>query len=783
MPTLETLSDADLRGPLDTKSLQKAQSYIQRVKNPIRRGQTLTAQVRGAGHNDYNVEIDVKPSGIAAFCTCPYNWGGYCKHIGAVLLKWIHAPGTFTTLGDSNALANSSPLEVTPVEPPPTRRPDELPFWITTTIADRQHADIQQLSQWLEAIKLQELRQMARQRGWKVKGNRKAEIIQQIVEHLTDPGQALQAVLSLDEEHRQVLRAMVLLGDYASVQEEDIQRVARGWGELQAYQQIKTYTRQLCQLGLAVPGEAVDVYFPHSDFVPFVIARQLPPVLKGTIPAITDVARADALETQPVSQLHLGDPYQLVRTAGQITLLLEQLPSPLRHPMPRPRLERFHPGLEGWDYDPDELLRAMEGRELLPYADLTLTIPPPDDALPDETVERLAPVAGDRMRLEFIFSLLVAAGIFQPGSPVTVWPEVKEHFMSQDELAQRAILARVFFYMPNWSALWRILRAHPDERSNQLILRRTFSHRYFTPQQLRAELVAFRHLVLRVLASLPDGQWVDVEDLFRLMRVAWPRFDQTVWQTYRRPNFTGSWFLTEAGNIKPLNPDDARHWQLAQGRFCQTLLTGPLHWLGLADLSFENGNLDAFRLHGLADLYWDRVKSPPAPRHAIAGTQTTAPEQVVQTDHHAITVHPSSVSPQVHSLLDRIARLETATAERFVYQLDPQAAHEAFEEGFTLSEILDDWTELLPVPMPEDIQVQLADWWRAYGRVRIYQDLTVIEFQDDFTLAEIKAVTSLENHLIAEISPRLVIIPQNAVETLVGQLDRAGYTPKQTDEV
>ena len=34
----------------------------------------------------FKVEIDVEPSGITAHCSCPYDWGGYCKHIGAVLL-------------------------------------------------------------------------------------------------------------------------------------------------------------------------------------------------------------------------------------------------------------------------------------------------------------------------------------------------------------------------------------------------------------------------------------------------------------------------------------------------------------------------------------------------------------------------------------------------------------------------------------------------------------------------------------------------------------------------
>jgi len=783
MPTLENLTEDDLRGPLNNKSLRKARGYIQRVQDPVRRGQTLTAQVRGT--RLYEVEIDIAPTGISARCSCPYNWGGYCKHVGAVLLKWIQSPASFT-IQEATPSSGQHPIEVTPVDPPPTFQPKERPFWLAMSVEDRQRADDRQLGQWLERTKLQDLRQMAKKRGWKVKGNSKADLVRQIVEYIADPGDVLKAVLSLDEEHRQVLRALVLSGEEPSVQADDLARVATTWGELAGYKQVETYMRHLCEMGLAVPGNMAGAYASRSDFVPRAIVRRLPPVLEQSIPADADFSQGEPVEPppgQPASELDLGDPYELVRTASQITLLLEQFPSPLRPPMPRPRLEKFYPGLEKWDYDPDEILQAQKSDNLAPYSDLVLTVPPPGYSLPDETIQRLAPVAGGETRLEFIFSLLIAAGIFQPGSPVTVWPEVRAQFLSQDELTQRAILARVYFQMPAWSELWELVRNPVFDQKAKVTLKRAFSYRYSRPEHLRADLVRFRQLALRALASLPDGKWVALEDLFRVMRAVWPRFDQTVWQTYRAPQAAGNWFLAEAGSKTPLRPTDEKHWQLAQGNFIRTMISGPLHWLGLADLSFRGGELAAVRLHSLADLYWDRVETPPAPRHAAARAQALPPEEAVRTDHHTIHVHPSTISAQAHSLLDKMARLETATADRFVYQLDPQAAYEAFEAGVALSEILDGWGQWMPVPMPEAIRVQLTDWWAAYGRVRIYENLTIIEFGDDYTLAEMKAVTLLEKHLIAEVSPRLVIVPQQAVAPLMAELEKAGYTPKQTDEV
>jgi len=52
----------------------------------------------------------------------------------------------------------------------------------------------------------------------------------------------------------------------------------------------------------------------------------------------------------------------------------------------------------------------------------------------------------------------------------------------------------------------------------------------------------------------------------------------------------------------------------------------------------------------------------------------------------------------------------------------------------------------------------------------------------EYALPEMKAITSLEDHIIAEPTPRMVIIPEESVQTLVAELEDAGHTPKQTSQ-
>ena len=55
--------------------------------------------MRGSEYEPYRVTITLGPAGIAhTRCTCPYDWGGICKHIVATLLTWVHEPDSFRIL-------------------------------------------------------------------------------------------------------------------------------------------------------------------------------------------------------------------------------------------------------------------------------------------------------------------------------------------------------------------------------------------------------------------------------------------------------------------------------------------------------------------------------------------------------------------------------------------------------------------------------------------------------------------------------------------------------------
>ncbi|HEX8221066.1 MAG TPA: SWIM zinc finger family protein [Chloroflexia bacterium] len=77
------------------KSFERGSDYLERgaVLSLVLRGNRLFAEVQGSDYDPYRVAVELHKSGIAVGnCTCPYEFGGACKHIVATLLAYIQTP-------------------------------------------------------------------------------------------------------------------------------------------------------------------------------------------------------------------------------------------------------------------------------------------------------------------------------------------------------------------------------------------------------------------------------------------------------------------------------------------------------------------------------------------------------------------------------------------------------------------------------------------------------------------------------------------------------------------
>jgi uncharacterized Zn finger protein len=83
------------------ESFRRGREYYRQgaVASLVRRGGELRAEVEGSSFAPYEVHVTFDAAGITgAACSCPYDWGGWCKHIVATLLAAIYELETMQEL-------------------------------------------------------------------------------------------------------------------------------------------------------------------------------------------------------------------------------------------------------------------------------------------------------------------------------------------------------------------------------------------------------------------------------------------------------------------------------------------------------------------------------------------------------------------------------------------------------------------------------------------------------------------------------------------------------------
>ena len=88
MTNLPRITDAAIRAKVTEKSYDRGVDYHDwgMVERMTQRGGQLFAEVQGSEWESYRVGVTFLGADFTASCTCPYDWGGYCKHVVATLL-------------------------------------------------------------------------------------------------------------------------------------------------------------------------------------------------------------------------------------------------------------------------------------------------------------------------------------------------------------------------------------------------------------------------------------------------------------------------------------------------------------------------------------------------------------------------------------------------------------------------------------------------------------------------------------------------------------------------
>ncbi|HEY0078877.1 MAG TPA: SWIM zinc finger family protein [Pyrinomonadaceae bacterium] len=98
---LPRLTEAHIRSLATEPSFARGETYYHdgAILEPVRQAGDLYAQCEGSDYEPYQVSATLDEDGVAeTYCTCPYDYGGVCKHIVALLLTYVHEPDSFRSI-------------------------------------------------------------------------------------------------------------------------------------------------------------------------------------------------------------------------------------------------------------------------------------------------------------------------------------------------------------------------------------------------------------------------------------------------------------------------------------------------------------------------------------------------------------------------------------------------------------------------------------------------------------------------------------------------------------
>jgi hypothetical protein len=265
-----------------------------------------------------------------------------------------------------------------------------------------------------------------------------------------------------------------------------------------------------------------------------------------------------------------------------------------------------------------------------------------------------------------------------------------------------------------------------------------------------------RQSFMRLINTIPLNMWWSLDGFVQSVREREPAFQ-------RPAGDFESWYLQDGRTGAFLQGFE--HWDAVDGPLLHYLITGPLHWLGAADLgkSSIDGPVTSFRLTGAAAALTD-------PAASLTIQEGTALAKVTADGRIHLPLHT------MHALRYQIARFtvwEALDDEGYHLRITPSALQSALDQGLQIAHIhtiLQSACEgALPAPL-----LKALERWTAHGtEARLQRDL-VLHLTDPALLETLRKSRSTSRYLRETLGAQAVIVREGDWERLRDAAARLG---------
>ncbi|HXZ03385.1 MAG TPA: helicase-associated domain-containing protein, partial [Ktedonobacteraceae bacterium] len=279
------------------------------------------------------------------------------------------------------------------------------------------------------------------------------------------------------------------------------------------------------------------------------------------------------------------------------------------------------------------------------------------------------------------------------------------------------------------------------------------------------EVVRSRKLVMERLLAINAGEWHDFSALITrtklyLPSLLFPRQSGTRAERYTAGNNPYNWdFRLRRGWLTP-----REGWYLVEGGFIRSLISGPLHWLGLVDM--DSDHPDSFRL--VPDIAFITSETP------VDIPELSWGRVVVQPNFEVIALAP--VAEALLLDLDRFA--ERIQLEHIAqYRLTRASVTHAIQSGLQAETIQHILEQAVGGSIPQNVQYSLIEWERQARRIELWRGVTLLEVDDAELLDRLFANIETRNLFGRRLAPLLVEVLSDQLPVVQELLWRKDYLP------
>jgi hypothetical protein len=338
----------------------------------------------------------------------------------------------------------------------------------------------------------------------------------------------------------------------------------------------------------------------------------------------------------------------------------------------------------------------------------------------------------DETRLAFLLGVGISADLIEieEGRATTKRAEARR-WLSEPRAVQVRQMAEAWRTSTAFRDLWHVSGLFPEGMPN------------YDPTIARGAVMNF------LTEIVPEQEWWALDEFIEVVKHTDADF--------QRPGGDyDSWYIrSEAGDYLR----GFESWDAVEGALLEFYITGPMHWLGLADLADDAARLTAYGRAFLDIIPWP---TPPEPEGKIEvqedGTLLVS-RRVSRIDRFQVARFTSWVSP----------------GDPYTYRLDGPGIAQADRQGINTGHISAFLRRALgDEPIPMKIAMLLQNWQGGAAATVTLENLIVLRTTAPETLNTILETPALRRYLGAQLGPMAVIVRADQWEALRIALGDAG---------